>query len=183
MFYQVAVPILSELQRFSPATNIGAFTSNIIGFMFIIAALAAFVYFVLGGLQWIVAGSDKDKVESAKNRITNAIIGLGIVAVSWAIFLLLNHFFGLNLAGGEADTSLPSGSSPSGNNGNSSQTCATGVPIGETANDGGAGRYCTDNGSAIVECHGPDDHFSYLHFDPCFCISGSPKPGYDFSSC
>jgi hypothetical protein len=55
---------------------------------------------VLGGIFWITAGGDKGKIEEARERITGAVIGLAIVASSWAVFLLLNHFFGLSLVGG-----------------------------------------------------------------------------------
>jgi hypothetical protein len=54
----------------------------------------------LGGIKYITAGGDKGKVEEAKTSITHAITGLTIVAASWAIFLVLNHFFGLGMVGG-----------------------------------------------------------------------------------
>ena len=76
---------------------VGNLISNFVSAAFIIAAIAFFVYLVLGGIEWITSGGDKGKVESAKNRITAALIGLTIVAASYAIFILVVQFFGINL--------------------------------------------------------------------------------------
>lgn len=63
----------------------------------LIAGVLLFVYLVLGGLQWIMSGGDKGKVENARNMITQAIIGLAVVSSSFAIFLVLQYFFGLEI--------------------------------------------------------------------------------------
>lgn len=47
---------------------------------------ALFLILVMyGGAQYMLAGGDMKKVESAKNTITNAIIGMLVVAASYAI--------------------------------------------------------------------------------------------------
>jgi hypothetical protein len=96
------IPILDQLlslEGFNVNTSLGSLVSQIVGLLLIIAALAAFIYLVWGGIRWIFAGGDKGKLEEARDQITGAIIGLAIVASSWAIFLLLDYFFGLNLVG------------------------------------------------------------------------------------
>ena len=116
------IPILQQLQSlsagqgFAVITEIGSYVSNIVSLILIVATLAAFIFLVYGGLQWIMSGPDKTKLEEAKPRLTNAFIGLTIVAASWAIFLLLNYFFGLGLAGN-------SGSSTTNNRGSTGTTC------------------------------------------------------------
>jgi hypothetical protein len=101
----IVIPIESNLQN--APLDLGAFVSNAVGVVLLVAALAAFVYLIIGGLQWITAGNDKNRFELAKDRITNAIIGLAIVALAWAIFLLLNHFFGLGVVGKAASPTSP----------------------------------------------------------------------------
>lgn len=64
----------------------------------LVAGLATFMYLVYGGIQWIMAGTNKGKLEEARNKITNGIIGLAIVASAWAIYLLIDYFFGIGLA-------------------------------------------------------------------------------------
>ncbi len=75
---------------------------NIISLVFIIAAMITFAYLVYGAISWITSGGDKSKVEAARNRITSAVIGLLILAATWAIFLLV-----MNIAFGSDSISLP----------------------------------------------------------------------------
>ncbi len=93
---QAVIDIESHLSDV-PIRDIGVFTSNTLGVVLQIAGLATFGYLVFGGIEWITAGSDTKKIESARTRITNAITGLAIVASSWAIFILIDYFFGLNI--------------------------------------------------------------------------------------
>lgn len=59
-----------------------------------LAALLVLFYLVWGGIDWITSGGDKGKTESARNKITAAVIGLIIVAASYAIFQLVLTFLG-----------------------------------------------------------------------------------------
>lgn len=77
---------------------IGQIVTNVIDVVLILAAIAALVLLVAGGLQWLVSGGDKTKVESAQKMITNAIIGLTIIAASWAVYLIVLEFFGIDLS-------------------------------------------------------------------------------------
>lgn len=80
-------------------TDIGLLFSSIVGAMLIIASLLAFLYLVIGGIQWITSGGDKAGLEAARNKITHAIVGLVIVAASWAIMLLVQAFLGVDIFG------------------------------------------------------------------------------------
>ena len=59
-----------------------------------ISALLVFSQLIWGGLEWITSGGDKGKVEGARNKITAAVIGLIIVASSFAILQLVLNFLG-----------------------------------------------------------------------------------------
>ncbi|OGV97157.1 hypothetical protein A2W24_00425 [Microgenomates group bacterium RBG_16_45_19] len=101
MLYQINLPILDQIESISTfdiQQDLGVYVSAIVGALLTVAGLAAFLFLVWGGLNWVMAGGDKGKVEEARTRITNAVIGLAIVAAAWAIFLLLDFFFGLNIA-------------------------------------------------------------------------------------
>lgn len=76
-------------------TDLGKFISAILAAILVIAALAAFVYLLLGGLSWITSGGDKAAVEAAQKRIQAAIIGLFIVFAAWAIMLVIGKFLGI----------------------------------------------------------------------------------------
>jgi hypothetical protein len=66
----------------------------------VIASLLTFAFLIWGGIQWITSGGDKAAYESARNRITAALIGLAIVAASWALMSLIAHFFNIDFTGG-----------------------------------------------------------------------------------
>lgn len=63
----------------------------------VIGGLAFIIYFLLGGLSWLTAGGDKAKVESAQKQITNAVIGLAIILVSYAIILFIEVSLDVNI--------------------------------------------------------------------------------------
>jgi len=79
-------------------TDLGSFVSKSVSAVILVAGLATFAYLLYGGLQWIMSGGDKGKLEEARNKITNGLIGLAIVASSWAIYLLIDYFFGIGIA-------------------------------------------------------------------------------------
>lgn len=87
-------------------TDVGTLISGAIGAAFFIAAVLVFAYLVWGGIQWITAGGDKANIEAARGRITNALVGMAVIAAAWAILLLLQYFFGFDLITGIS--SIPS---------------------------------------------------------------------------
>lgn len=95
----IVLPIGEEATKnnFFGFTCIGHLVSNIVAAAFIIAGILFFVLLVLGGIEWLTSGGDKVKVENAGKRITAALIGLAIVASSYAVYMLVLNFFGINL--------------------------------------------------------------------------------------
>ncbi|HLD41930.1 MAG TPA: hypothetical protein VJB06_02755, partial [archaeon] len=78
-------------------TDLGKLLSATVSAVLIISALAAFIYLIWGGIQWITSGGDKSATEAARNRIQAAILGLFIVFAAWAIMLVLGKFFGFDI--------------------------------------------------------------------------------------
>lgn len=83
----------SNLKNISPASLV----SGGIKFVLVIAAVIFFFVLVIGGIQWIISGGDKTGVETARKRITNALVGLVIVFAAWAIVTLIWNLFGVNI--------------------------------------------------------------------------------------
>jgi len=77
---------------------LGGLISNLVGALFIAGFLLAFMELLLGGISWITAGGDKQKLELARDKITNSIIGIIIVGAAYALTSLVAKFFGLDLA-------------------------------------------------------------------------------------
>lgn len=78
------------------ATNFGGLINGVLSFVLVIGALLVFFYLILGGIEWITSGGDKGKTEAARNKITAAIIGLIILAASYAILQLALSFLGFS---------------------------------------------------------------------------------------
>ena len=57
----------------------------------------AFIFIIIGGIQWITAGGDKIAAQAARDRITAAVVGLLIVVAAFAITTILSTVLGINL--------------------------------------------------------------------------------------
>lgn len=64
--------------------------------LMIAAGLAVILYFILAGISWLTAGGDKTKVEEARSRMTNALIGITIVFGTFAIVNFVGPIFGID---------------------------------------------------------------------------------------
>lgn len=80
-------------------TNISTFINAALRFAFVIALLGVLVMLVWGGVSWIISGGEKEAIGEARKRIVNALIGLAILAVAFAIAQLAGQFVGVNLLG------------------------------------------------------------------------------------
>lgn len=77
-------------------TDVGELISKALRMVMVIGALLVFMYLIWGGMEWITSGGDKGKTESARNKITAAIVGLIVLAASWAILMLVLSFIGVD---------------------------------------------------------------------------------------
>lgn len=63
----------------------------------LVGGLAFLLFFLQGGLNWITAGGDKGKIEEARGKITQGLIGLAVLAASYVIIKFIESAIGLNL--------------------------------------------------------------------------------------
>lgn len=76
--------------------KIGQTVRNIVVFFVILAIVIALMYLLYGGVKWITSKGDKTEVESARNHIMAAIIGLIVVLLAVFIVSVVLTAFGLN---------------------------------------------------------------------------------------
>lgn len=130
-------------------TDVGTLISGILGAALLFAGIFFVLYFIWGAFRWLTSGGDKAQVENARSKITNAAIGLALVAVTWAVYLLVIYFLGLQ---GAINISGESGGDPVGNANcvcGGAGGCATTGQVGPIG-FGGACYQCTDAGWAAV---------------------------------
>ncbi|MEI8232377.1 MAG: hypothetical protein WCG44_01400 [bacterium] len=63
----------------------------------LVGGLAFLLYFLMGGVTWITAGGDKGKLEEAKDKITQGLVGLAILAASYVIIKFIETAIGMNI--------------------------------------------------------------------------------------
>lgn len=93
----VLPPGLGNVSADQAGTALGKIISSLIGAFLIIAFVLALIYLLTGGLAWITSEGDKQNLEKARQKITQAIVGLVIVASAYAIFKLVGQFLGLDI--------------------------------------------------------------------------------------
>lgn len=73
----------------------GALLGSISNIVLIIGTVAVLLYLFWGAIEWITAGGDKGKVEKAREKMTQAIIGLVVLVSSAAILLFVQQLLGI----------------------------------------------------------------------------------------
>ncbi len=58
---------------------------------FIFAGVAALVYLLRGSFDWITSGGEKEKIAGARQRITNALVGILILVAVLAVIATLEQ--------------------------------------------------------------------------------------------
>ncbi len=72
--------------------------SNILGFFTLIAGIAFLFYFIIGAINWIVSAGDPQKIQTSRQMIINAIIGLLITVIAYPAILIISQLLGIPLA-------------------------------------------------------------------------------------
>lgn len=70
---------------------------NFIGLAFIIGSIIFLFIIIVGAIQWISSGGDKNAIESARSKITNAVVGIFILFSVYGIIFLVENFFGISI--------------------------------------------------------------------------------------
>jgi NADH:ubiquinone oxidoreductase subunit 6 (subunit J) len=69
---------------------------NVITLFFTVGAIGVIIYFIWGAVDWILAGGDKEKISSARKKITNALIGLTLLALAFVIIAVVGEIVGFS---------------------------------------------------------------------------------------
>lgn len=93
---QIVPPVDPITKKPLGFSKLGPFINNVIVLVFIFAVIAVLFMLIWGAFEWITSGGDKESVGKARNRILNALIGLAVLAVAFAIFTLAGQFLGFD---------------------------------------------------------------------------------------
>lgn len=84
----------------TPFPNLGSLIASTIQVAMLIAGLIVLFIIILGGIQYVTSGGDKEAAASAKNKITAALVGLLIIVSAYAIAAIVEKVFGIRIISG-----------------------------------------------------------------------------------
>ncbi len=85
----------------SGAGGISLILSNMIILFYSVAAIVLVLMILWGAFDWIISEGEKEKIKSAQVKIINAIIGIILFAVAFAVIQLLGQFTGFKFFEGQ----------------------------------------------------------------------------------
>lgn len=81
------------------SSSLGNIVSDLLPYLFSIAGILVLIYLIFGGIQLMTSAGDPKAVESAKGKITNALIGFVIVFAAYWIVQIVGGVLGLRSTG------------------------------------------------------------------------------------
>lgn len=90
--------------------TLGNFISNFLTLAMAVAILVVLIMLIWGAFEWITSGGDKEAVGKARGRIINALIGLAVLAVAFALARVAGQFLGFDLTNIAIPTPNPAAS-------------------------------------------------------------------------
>lgn len=93
--YNPAIP--SEIGSRSGGLALATLIASLWRAIIVLGGIALLLYLVWGGIEWIMAGSDSGKLESAKQRMTQAVVGMAILAATVAIAVFIGSILKIDL--------------------------------------------------------------------------------------
>ena len=76
------------------AEGISKFFNNFITLIYSVAAVVFILMILWGAWDWITSGGEKDKIDAARRKIINAIVGILLFAAAFAIINTFGQFTG-----------------------------------------------------------------------------------------
>ena len=98
----VPFPNIQEPEGFKftgEKATIGDIINDLVPYIFALAGLALLFILILGGFELLTSAGDPKKMESAKGKITNAILGFIIIFVAYWLVQILQVVFGIKILG------------------------------------------------------------------------------------
>ena len=91
----------------SPGSLLASIIVTIWTLLIVLGGLAVLIFLLMGALNWLTAGGDKAKVEAARDRITNALVGMAILFASIAFVNFIGPAIGFDLLQLQLPNNLP----------------------------------------------------------------------------
>lgn len=91
-------PVLDEkLQRMDGVKFFQTLLPNLLTLALIIGSIIFVFIIIIGAIQWITSGGEKQSLENARGKIKNALVGLVVLFVIFAIVKFIEYFLGIDI--------------------------------------------------------------------------------------
>jgi hypothetical protein len=80
----------------TPATQLEGILSMVLGFLTIVAVIYFVIQVILAGYAFISGQGDEKKIESARKKLTDGILGLTIVVIALGVSAFLAKLLGIS---------------------------------------------------------------------------------------
>lgn len=87
----------SNVQAMTPASGLAFYIAILWRSVVTLGGVAFIIFLIWGGIEWLTAGGDKGRVETAQKMISNAVIGLIVLVASYAIALFFQNALKINI--------------------------------------------------------------------------------------
>jgi hypothetical protein len=94
---EITNPVLESLGQKTGLSFFQSFIPNLIGLGFVVGTIIFFFILILGAIQWISSGGDKQALEGARGKVTNAVIGIVILFSVFAVINIVEAFFKIKI--------------------------------------------------------------------------------------
>jgi hypothetical protein len=92
--------VYAQIQNVGGVATIKGFEGlfdNLVSSLLGLAAIALFIMLLFGGFKYLTSGGNPKNLESARNTLTHAIIGMILVALTFLILRFIEVFTGANV--------------------------------------------------------------------------------------
>lgn len=87
----------AEIASKTPAQGLAFYIAVLWRSIVTLGGVAFLIFLIWGGIEWLTAGGDKGRVETAQKMISNAVIGLAVLIGSYAIAYFIQGAFKINI--------------------------------------------------------------------------------------
>ncbi|OGK20136.1 hypothetical protein A3C23_01380 [Candidatus Roizmanbacteria bacterium RIFCSPHIGHO2_02_FULL_37_13b] len=89
IFGKITPPPGPSMLYGDPFVALGAFFGTLLNIVLIVFGIVMLVYMIWGALDWTTSEGDKERLEKARAKIVNAILGILILVVALTLFSLI----------------------------------------------------------------------------------------------
>lgn len=79
----------------SSSSNLSTLISNVITLFFAVGGIGFTIMILWASVNWILAGGDKEKIAAARRRITQSIVGLVLLSMTFVIMIVVGQILGI----------------------------------------------------------------------------------------